>query len=291
VPQAWGDAARAERLSVVTDPLARNLLGQMLHPDPRQRPSLARVYAHPFLRPALPASLSEHATAAAAAAAAPVRLVCDAPMHDVYLSYRRGVPGDQAVALLLARLLEERGLTVCYEDDDGPGTGNDTGKGDSAEALGTEAEGAEGGPEVASDAASSDAACAAPALTLPASPAEPYAGLLRCRAVVTILSREATNHSPDFVVGMHPKKLQQKLRAAAAAAAAAADDEAPVASKGVNWGEAAADGPLDRLLFEQRLALELVAFGTVEKVLPVLVRAFPAPLLCLDIGIPPPLHD
>ena len=276
----------------MSEPFARNLLGQMLHPDPRQRPSLARVYAHPFLRPALPASLSEHATAAAASAAAPVRLVGDAPMHDVYLSYRRGVPGDQAVALLLARLLEERGLTVCYEDDDstgtgtGTGTGNDAGTGDAlnagdgGEAVG---EGAEGGPEVASDAAISDAACAPPAL--PASPAEPYSGLLRCRAVVTILSREATNHSPDFVVGMHPKKLQQKLRAAAAA-----EEEAPVASKGVNWGEAAADGPLDRLLFEQRLALELVAFGTVEKVLPVLVRAFPAPLFCLDIGIPP-LHD
>jgi len=277
---------------VVSEPFARNLLGQMLHPDPRKRPSLARVFAHPFLRPALPASLSEHATAAAASAAAPMRLVGDAPMHDVYLSYRRGVPGDQAVALLLARLLEERGLTVCYEDDDGPetgtgtGTGIDTGTGDAlnagdgGEAVG---EGAEGGPEVASDAASSDAACAPPAP--PASPAEPYSGLLRCRAVVTIFSREATNHSPDFVVGMHPKKLH-KLRAAAAA-----EDEAPAASNGVNWGQAAADSPLDRLLFEQRLALELVAFGTVEKLLPVLVRVDPIPLCCLDIGIPHPMHD
>ena len=43
---------KAEKLADVTDKLARNLLSQMLHKlhkDPLQRPSLARVLAHPFL--------------------------------------------------------------------------------------------------------------------------------------------------------------------------------------------------------------------------------------------------
>eukprot|EP01030_Chromulinospumella_sphaerica_P034607 gene34607-biopygen20653 len=44
----WSDALKAHKLSVV-DPLARNLLSQMLMKDPAKRPTLARILEHPFV--------------------------------------------------------------------------------------------------------------------------------------------------------------------------------------------------------------------------------------------------
>ena len=45
----WSSELKADKLADVPDKSARNLLSQMLHKDPLQRPSLARVLAHPFI--------------------------------------------------------------------------------------------------------------------------------------------------------------------------------------------------------------------------------------------------
>ena len=67
----WSKELKEKKLARVVDKMARNLLSQMLHKDPLQRPTLARVLAHPFL--------SEK----------PVnRLVGDKAKYDVFLSYR-----------------------------------------------------------------------------------------------------------------------------------------------------------------------------------------------------------
>ena len=68
---AWSNELKEKKLARVTDEMARNLLSQMLHKDPMQRPSLARVLAHPFL--------SERKVA---------RLFGEKPKYDVFLSYR-----------------------------------------------------------------------------------------------------------------------------------------------------------------------------------------------------------
>ena len=59
------------RLPYVGNQVARNLLAQMLLKDPLQRPTLARVLAHPFLSGKKVA-----------------RLVGEKPKYDVFLSYR-----------------------------------------------------------------------------------------------------------------------------------------------------------------------------------------------------------
>ena len=45
----WSPDVKADKLAEIPDRTARNLLAQMLHKDPKQRPSLTRVLAHPFL--------------------------------------------------------------------------------------------------------------------------------------------------------------------------------------------------------------------------------------------------
>ena len=67
----WNPALKADKLADVPDKLARNLLSQMLHKDPLQRPSLSRVLAHSFLSGKKVA-----------------RLVGEKPKYDVFLSYR-----------------------------------------------------------------------------------------------------------------------------------------------------------------------------------------------------------
>ena len=67
----WSTELKKKKLTRAIDSYARNLLSQMLHKDPLQRPSLARVLAHPFLSGKKVA-----------------RLVGDKPKYDVFLSYR-----------------------------------------------------------------------------------------------------------------------------------------------------------------------------------------------------------
>ena len=76
--------------------MGRNLLSQMLHKDPLQRPTLARVLAHPFLSGKKVA-----------------RLVGDKPIYDVFLSYR--VASDAHHVEKLYNLLTAQGFKVYWD--------------------------------------------------------------------------------------------------------------------------------------------------------------------------------
>ena len=92
----WSPELKADKLADVPDKLARNLLSQMLHKDPLQRPSLARVLAHPFL--------SQKKVA---------RLVGEKPKYDVFLSYR--VASDSPHVEKLYNLLTAEGFKVYWD--------------------------------------------------------------------------------------------------------------------------------------------------------------------------------
>ena len=92
----WSPELKADKLADVPDKLARNLLSQMLHKDPLQRPSLARVLAHPFLSGMKVA-----------------RLVGEKPKYDVFLSYR--VASDAQHLEKLYNLLTAQGFKVYWD--------------------------------------------------------------------------------------------------------------------------------------------------------------------------------
>ena len=76
--------------------MARNLLAQMLHKDPLQRPTLARVLAHTFVSGKKVA-----------------RLVGEKPKYDVFLSYR--VASDSQHVEKLYNLLTAQGFKVYWD--------------------------------------------------------------------------------------------------------------------------------------------------------------------------------
>ena len=92
----WSPELKADKLADVPDKLARNLLSQMLHKDPLQRPSLARVLAHSFLSGKKVA-----------------RLVGEKPKYDVFLSYR--VASDSQHVEKLYNLLTAQGFKVYWD--------------------------------------------------------------------------------------------------------------------------------------------------------------------------------
>ena len=92
----WSPELKADKLADVSDKLARNLLSQMLHKDPLQRPSLARVLAHSFLSGKKVA-----------------RLVGEKPKYDVFLSYR--VASDAHHVEMLHKLLTAQGFKVYWD--------------------------------------------------------------------------------------------------------------------------------------------------------------------------------
>ena len=97
----WNIEVKNEKLAEVFDPLARNLVSQMLQADPLQRPSLARVLAHPFL------SGKEVA-----------RMVGEKPKFDVFLSYRVSADGKDTPnrhVEKLYNLLTAKGLMVYWD--------------------------------------------------------------------------------------------------------------------------------------------------------------------------------
>ena len=97
----WSVEFKQKKLSKVADPLARNLLSQMLQKDPTMRPSLARVLAHPFFTGKKVA-----------------RLVGDKPLYDVFLSYRvmsDGVDTPLKHVEQLYDLLTAHGLVVYWD--------------------------------------------------------------------------------------------------------------------------------------------------------------------------------
>ena len=92
----WSHWKKAKKLLRVDNPLARNLLGQMLHKDPMQRPTLARVLGHPFLSGKKVA-----------------RLVGENPKYDIFLSYR--VASDSQHVEKLYNLLTAQGFKVYWD--------------------------------------------------------------------------------------------------------------------------------------------------------------------------------
>ena len=92
----WSPDLKADKLADVPDKFARNLLSQMLHKDPLQRPSLARVLAHPLLSGKKVA-----------------RLVGEKPKYDVFLSYR--VASDAHHVEKLYNLLTAQGFKVYWD--------------------------------------------------------------------------------------------------------------------------------------------------------------------------------
>ena len=76
--------------------MARNLLAQMLHKDPLQRPTLARVLAHTFVSGKKVA-----------------RLVGEKPKYDIFLSYR--VASDSLHVEKLYNLLTAQGFKVYWD--------------------------------------------------------------------------------------------------------------------------------------------------------------------------------
>ena len=92
----WSPELKAYKLADVPDQSARNLLSQMLHKDPLQRPSLARVLAHSFLSGKKVA-----------------RLVGEKPKYDVFLSYR--VASDTPHVEKLYNLLTVQGFKVYWD--------------------------------------------------------------------------------------------------------------------------------------------------------------------------------
>ena len=97
----WSAELKQKKLAKVGDALARNLLSQMLQKDPALRPSLTRIFAHPFLTGKKVA-----------------RLVGDKPMYDVFLSYRvasDGVDTGLKHVEKLYNLLVAQGLVVYWD--------------------------------------------------------------------------------------------------------------------------------------------------------------------------------
>lgn len=90
----WSGDLKIVKLSKINDRLARNLVSRLLEFDPRKRPpSFAHVLAHPFFS-------GKQAT----------RLIGEKSVYDIFISYR--VDSDAENAVMLHRLLEERGLKV-----------------------------------------------------------------------------------------------------------------------------------------------------------------------------------
>ena len=92
----WSMDLKTRKLSVIDDPIARNLLSQMLHKDPHLRPTIARILAHPFL--------SSKSVA---------RMIGDEAEFDVFLSYR--VDSDKQHVEKLYHLLTAKGLKVWWD--------------------------------------------------------------------------------------------------------------------------------------------------------------------------------
>ena len=92
----WSPELKTDKLADVPDKLVRNLLSQMLHKDPLQRPTLARVLAHSFLSGKKVA-----------------RLIGEKAKYDVFLSYR--VASDSQHVEKLYHLLTAQGFKVYWD--------------------------------------------------------------------------------------------------------------------------------------------------------------------------------
>jgi serine/threonine protein kinase len=94
--EEFKDSYKRRKLSKITDPLARNLVGQLLNRNPLKRPRMSHVLSHPFF------------TGQKAA-----RLIGEPAEFDVFLSYR--FKSDFEHASLLYHKLTENGLKVWWD--------------------------------------------------------------------------------------------------------------------------------------------------------------------------------
>jgi hypothetical protein len=87
---------KAKKLELIDDKLARNLLSQMLMKDPKKRPSVSRVLAHPFFtgKPV-------------------IRMAGEEAEFDFFLSYR--VASDSVHVRVLYDLLTSEGYKVWWD--------------------------------------------------------------------------------------------------------------------------------------------------------------------------------
>jgi serine/threonine protein kinase/Leucine-rich repeat (LRR) protein len=92
------DEFKSDRLSRVSDLLARNLIAQMLMKDPRRRPGVSQILSHPFLS-------GQHAP----------RMVGQEPEYDVFISYR--VSSDSDLAEAIYKRLTANGLKVWWDQE------------------------------------------------------------------------------------------------------------------------------------------------------------------------------
>lgn len=91
---SWGDEIKMQKLSRISDPIAANLISQMLTRDPTKRPTLERVLAHPFL----------------SGRDKVVRLVGQRSIYDVFLACHKSI--DRQIVEAIYNVLTERGLSV-----------------------------------------------------------------------------------------------------------------------------------------------------------------------------------
>ena len=127
----WNDDLKFQRLAKVSDPLARNLILQLLSKDPNRRPNARDALKHPFFTHAV-----EDATTSSSIDL-PFRFQGMTSKFDVCICFRaltdrmrtrnrvanRGVVDDVAIdnedgesAQLLAKKLADEGLKVCFSD-------------------------------------------------------------------------------------------------------------------------------------------------------------------------------
>ena len=140
----WDDDFKFRRLAKVADPMARNLILQLLSKNPNRRPTARAALQHPFFTLSVAAAAAAAAVATEKPAELPFRFQGMAAKFDVCICYRivtdrmrarrrlvtstsssDGATNDEGMdvsaAQELAQLLSARGLTVCLGSEGGVG--------------------------------------------------------------------------------------------------------------------------------------------------------------------------
>jgi serine/threonine protein kinase len=89
----WSDETKAHKLSVVTDPIARDLLSRLLTKDPAQRPALSDILTHDYFKQSELRSLKSNPTNNNLLA----NYDSFEQVYDFYISYRDVDPDNSIV--------------------------------------------------------------------------------------------------------------------------------------------------------------------------------------------------